>query len=93
MRAIGPDHFVACHFPLGTHPARPSPPSTRARLRSPAPSTSDAVGGAGTARAVPAPPAPAGTAPAPPGLIPPTPIPARRAVTAVDQSATVTPHR
>jgi peptide/nickel transport system ATP-binding protein len=21
MRAIGPDHFVACHFPLGTNPA------------------------------------------------------------------------
>ena len=21
MRAVGPDHFVACHFPLGTHPA------------------------------------------------------------------------
>ena len=21
MRAIGPDHFVACHFPLGSHPA------------------------------------------------------------------------
>ncbi len=20
MRAVGPDHFVACHFPLGTHP-------------------------------------------------------------------------
>jgi peptide/nickel transport system ATP-binding protein len=33
MRAVGPDHFVACHFPLGSNPvaapsplARPAPP-------------------------------------------------------------------
>ena len=24
MQAIGPDHFVACHFPLGTHPVTAS---------------------------------------------------------------------
>jgi oligopeptide/dipeptide ABC transporter ATP-binding protein len=25
MRAMGPDHFVACHFPLSTHPTSTSP--------------------------------------------------------------------
>ena len=41
MRAIGPDHFVACHFPLGSTPARPRAaplcPTTTVRLRAPPP--------------------------------------------------------
>jgi peptide/nickel transport system ATP-binding protein len=76
MRAIGPDHFVACHFPLGTNPARtfataesgpipvaPEPPSSFD-----APSWSvqapDAVPDA-TPTQAPAPPPTAVTPPAP----------------------------
>jgi peptide/nickel transport system ATP-binding protein len=53
MRAIGPEHFVACHFPLGTHtpeqaraygttPPAPSPPPPSSSAPSPPPPSSSA---------------------------------------------------
>jgi len=37
MRAIAPDHFVACHFPLGTHPAFAASVPVHAPVAVPAP--------------------------------------------------------
>ncbi len=77
MRAIGPDHFVACHFPLGTDPApttstpvaqqSPVSPPSPASPHEPVPwsvQAPDPPGG--TPSTVTPPPPPAPTAPPPP---------------------------
>jgi peptide/nickel transport system ATP-binding protein len=84
MRAIGPDHFVACHFPLGGHPASTvAPPATRsAPLPPPPPPPAQPAQASwnapGLGRTPPQSPSPPPTqAPPPPGpSAPPPPPPA-----------------
>ncbi|HUI02157.1 MAG TPA: ABC transporter ATP-binding protein [Acidimicrobiales bacterium] len=91
MRPIGPDHFVACHFPLGTGPAphpvgdawTASPSGADGHGATPAPTTPDAgrapwsVQAPDTTPATP-PPAPRAPAPPPPAPAPPAPAPGER---------------
>jgi peptide/nickel transport system ATP-binding protein len=68
MRAIGPDHFVACHFPLGSHSATPPPPVPSA-VPAPTPTTPPSV----APWTVQAPDPASGQAPPPPAPPPPAP--------------------
>jgi len=72
MRAMGPDHFVACHFPLGTNPAASfaTPAAQPSSVPPPSPVASDAP----VSWSVQAPDPPTGT-PAPPPSPPPSPPP------------------
>jgi peptide/nickel transport system ATP-binding protein len=77
MRAIGPDHFVACHFPMGTQSAAPpAPPAPPASSTAPAPAPTAPP--AAAAWTVQAPDPPVGEAPPPPPapVPPPPPSPA-----------------
>jgi peptide/nickel transport system ATP-binding protein len=84
MRAIGPDHFVACHFPLGTHPV-----TATARLVPPAP-IPDGDGPPAWAVQAPDPvPGPSSPVQAPPSepVAPPPPVEPQRPPLWVDPPA------
>jgi oligopeptide/dipeptide ABC transporter ATP-binding protein len=71
MRAMGPDHFVACHFPLGGSPVN--------AFATPAPQQAPVSAQGQASWSVQAPdPSPSGTPPPPPPPPPPAPPPPAR---------------
>jgi peptide/nickel transport system ATP-binding protein len=73
MRAVAPDHFVACHFPLGTHPVgEAAPPSAQG---APVPWSVQAPDQPPVQAPSPPPPPPPAAPPPPPPPVPPFPAP------------------
>jgi peptide/nickel transport system ATP-binding protein len=72
MRAVAPDHFVACHFPLGTHPVGEAAPPAQG---APVPWSVQAPDQPPVQAPSPPPPSPPAAPPPPPPPVPPFPAP------------------